>query len=128
TAPTFARIFSSLTFAPPAAGSGPALPSTRWSDPREQAFSLELPSNWRIDGGLVRRAAVDVVYTWAATAPDGSAHISGGDASLPTFTVPNAMLNMGGFREGSWYSPGYGVRMMVRQYIPGAAFARSYAA
>src|SRR5438132_12005432 len=36
------------------------------------------------------------------------------------------MLAMAGFREGSWYSPGYGVRMMVRQYEPAAVFAEDY--
>jgi hypothetical protein len=30
------------------------------------------------------------------------------------------------FPEGSWYSPGYGVQLMVRRYVPGTAFALEY--
>jgi hypothetical protein len=50
--------------------------------------------------------------------------VTGGDAELPTFTLPNQMLEFAGFREGSWYSPGYGVRMLVRRHMPGAAFVQ----
>ena len=122
-APTFARIFGSLALTPPSAGK---LQGVRWSDPKEQAFSLEVPVNWRMEGGTFRRAAVDVVHAFSMTAPDGSIRLTGGDPELPPFTMPNQMLAMAGFREGSWYSPGYGVRMMVRRYMPGLAFAKSY--
>jgi hypothetical protein len=121
--PTFARIFSSVQLSAPTGG---GQQSARWNEPREQAFSIEVPADWRIEGGTVRRAATDVVHTIAMTAPDGSARVTGGDADIPTFTLPNQMLAMAGFREGSWYSPGYGVRMMVRRYMPGVAFAKSY--
>ncbi len=46
------------------------------------------------------------------------------DSELPSFTEPNQMLAMTGFREGSWYSACYGVNMLVRRYTPGAQFAR----
>ena len=121
--PVFSRIFESLTLAAPQAGAGPGV---RWSDPREQAFSLEVPANWHMEGGTVRRAAVDVVFAWTLTSPDGAARITGGDSELPTFTIPNQVLAMSGFREGSWYSPGYGVRMLVQRYMPGLAFVQSY--
>jgi hypothetical protein len=125
TVPVFARIFGSLSLAPsPAAAPARA----RWNDPRENAFSLEVPADWRMEGGTLRRASVDVVFPWSLTSPDGAVRVTGGDGELPTFTVPNQMLAMAGFREGSWYSPGYGVRMQVRRYMPGLAFVRSYAA
>lgn len=122
--PMFARIYDSLKLSAPAEGA--ALQTVRWSDPKEQAFSVELPANWRIEGGTLRRAAVDLVHSFAATAPDGSARLAGGDPEIPVFAIPNQTLAWTGFREGSWYSPGYGVRMMVRQYMPGLAFARWY--
>jgi hypothetical protein len=34
---------------------------------------------------------------------------------------------MTGFREGSWYSPGYNQKLLVRRYVPGAQFAAEYA-
>ena len=125
TAPVFARIFASLSLAP---GQAAATAQTRWNDPRENAFSLEIPADWRMDGGTLRRAPVDVVFPWSLTSPDGAVRVTGGDGELPTFTTPNPMLTAGGFREGSWYSPGYGVRMQVRRYMPGLAFVRAYAA
>jgi len=102
------------------------LQGVRWSDPKEQAFSLDVPVNWRMEGGTFRRAAVDLVHAFSMTAPDGSIRLTGGDPEMPPFTMPNQMLAMAGFREGSWYSPGYGVRMMVRRYMPGLAFVKSY--
>lgn len=124
TAPTFARVFASVRLAPPNRKMANCL---RWNDPREQAFSMEFPADWRVEGGTARRAAVDVVQTWSATSADGSARVTGGDAEIPTFTLPNQMLAFAGFREGSWYSPGYGVRMLVKSYMPGAMFAQWYA-
>jgi hypothetical protein len=52
--------------------------------------------------------------------------VTWGDADLPSFVVPNRMLSMAGFGDGSWYSPGYGVRMQVRSYAPGLEFAENY--
>jgi hypothetical protein len=99
----------------------------RWTDPRENAFSIEVPEGWRVQGGLFRFASVDVRGAWEVISPEGDIRIMGGDADLPTFTEPTQMLAVTGFPEGSWYSPGYGVRMMVRRYVPGQVFAAEYA-
>jgi len=123
----FARVFGSLRLSgAPAAGGQPAASWVRWQDPRENAFSFEIPSGWNMTGGLFRFASVDIRPAWQLTSPDGQIRITGGDAELPPFTLPNQMLAMAGFREGMMYSPGYGVNMMVRRYIPGMAFAREY--
>ena len=106
--------------------SGPAVKWVRWQDPQENAFSFEAPAGWTVEGGTSRFAPVDVRKAVVATSPDGRIRITGGDASLPTFTEPTQMLAMTGFREGSWYSPGYGVNMMVRRYTPGTQFAGEY--
>ncbi len=66
------------------------------------------------------RSGVEVV------SPDGQMRLAFGDTELPTFTEPNQMLAMAGFTEGRWYSPGYGVQMLVRRYTPGTAFASEY--
>lgn len=99
----------------------------RWTDPRENAFSIEVPAGWEVQGGLFRLASVDVRGAWEVISPAGDIRILGGDADLPAFTEPTPMLAATGFPEGSWYSPGYGVRMMVRRYVPGQAFAAEYA-
>jgi hypothetical protein len=123
--PAFSRILQSFQVT----GGAPASSSfqwTRWQDPREGAFSFEIPAGWRIQGGLMRFAPTDIRTAWELLSPDGEIRLTGGDANIPYHTEPNQMLAMTGFREGSWYSPGYGVRMLVRRYIPGPLFAREY--
>ena len=104
----------------------PGLAFVRFVDPRENAFSTEVPKGWKTSGGLFRMASVDTRGAVESVSPEGDIRVSAGDADLPPFTVPNQVLAMAGFREGSWYSPGYGVRMMVRSYQPGVVFAEDY--
>jgi len=131
-AETMARILGSFKAAGrPTDSSAPRQVATqyrRWADPRENAFSLDVPQGWAAEGGTFRFAPVDVRKALRAASPDGAIQIAGGDAELPVFTEPTQMLAMTGFPEGAWYSPGYGVRMMVRRYTPGAQFAREYVA
>lgn len=125
---TFARILQSFQVAgtPLTHTQGPAISYVRWQDPRENAFSLEVPRDWKANGGLFRFASIDVRASWETTSPDGQIRITGGDAELPTFAVPDATLQWTGFTEGRWYSPGYGVNMLVRRYLPGTAFVKEY--
>ncbi len=129
---TMARIMAGFRAAgAPADADRAAKPSVRyvrWTDPREQAFSVEVPQGWQVNGGLFRFASVDIRGAVEVVSPDGEVRITAGDAELPTFTIPTQMHMMTGFQEGSWYSPGYGVNMMVRRYVPGLAFAQEYAA
>src|SRR6185503_15410058 len=61
-----------------------------------------------------------------ATSPDSGITIRLGDVDLPPFSVPTPLLAQLGFREGSPYSPGYGINMIVMRYLPGEQFARYY--
>ena len=126
---TAARILGSfrVTGAPASPKTAaPAVSYVRWTDPRENAFSLDVPAQWRVSGGLYRFASTDVRADVEAISPDQRIRITSGDSGIPPFAVPNQMLLMAGFGEGSWYSPGYGVRMMVRRYVSGTAFAQEY--
>lgn len=126
------QVFSSfrVTGAPVSKSDEPAAPAQqyqRWNEPKESAFSLEVPVGWQVSGGLFRFASVDTRPVVDAVSPDGSIHLRIGDANVPPFTLPSQTLDWTGFREGSWYSPGYGVRMMVRRYLTGEQFAAEYA-
>lgn len=127
----FSRIFSS--FRPgsrqgtPQSKPGSTVSYKRYQDPSERAFDLEYPTNWKIEGALYRAAPTDVRVHVRMVSPDERITIFLGDKDLPYFTEPNAMLEWTGFREGSWYSPGYGNNMMVKQYTPGVDFAAQYA-
>ncbi len=127
-----ARVLASFRMTGGGSGGAPAAKSrinyVRWTDPRETAFTIEVPAGWKVEGGLIRVSAVDPRGVWAVTSPDGSVKITGGDAQVPVHVVPNHTLAFSGFREGSWYSPGYGTRMLVRRFVDGASFAREYVA
>lgn len=97
-----------------------------WQDPREQAFTLEVPQDWSVSGGTFRRASVDLIHVLQARSPDQKILLQFNDPNIPVFALPSPMLAMGGFLEGSWYSPGYDVRMMVKRYMPGVDFIREY--
>ncbi len=130
---TFTTIFGSFVTAKAAASGqqGPAAPpmrSVRWSDPRENAFSIEVPQGWITQGGLERKSAIDTRAWVKAKSPDGQVLVFSGDPEIPPFTIPNQMMEWTGFREGSWYSPDGGLnRWIVSRYMNGADFAQSYA-
>jgi hypothetical protein len=94
----------------------------RFVDPRERAFSLEVPAGWSVEGGLFRYGAVDVRFGVEARSPDRAILVRFGDPGIGTY-VTGAI----GFPEGGTFSPGPGQVMTVRQYRPPAVFAAQYA-
>lgn len=130
---SFTKILASLRLTgrretPSSGGSAPPpdVSYVQFRDPNEGAFSLEVPRGWRVSGGLVRKAPVDVRSSVVATSPDNRMALRLGDANLPPFALPTPQLTQLGFREGSAYSPGYGVNMIVMPYLSGEQFARYY--
>ncbi len=128
--PQLLRIISSFRYETPSQGSSGAsavgIEYVTFRDPKEGAFTVEVPRGWTATGGLYRFAPVDTRPSLLVESPDGKIRISGGDHELPTFTVPTPMLTATGFTEGRWYSPGYGVNMQVRSYMKGSDFAAAY--
>jgi hypothetical protein len=105
---------------------GPRVQYVKFSDPAEQAFTLDVPQGWQTQGGTNRRASVDVVHALQTVSPDQKILIQFNDPNIPAFAIPSPMLASTGFREGSWYSPGYGVRNLVKRYTPGGQFLKEY--
>jgi hypothetical protein len=69
---TFAKILQSFRVSgAPAKEAAPSLSYVRWQDPRENAFSLDVPSQWKMSGGLFRFASVDTRAGVEALSPDG---------------------------------------------------------
>src|ERR1039458_9137469 len=104
---------------------------TRWTvfhDPAEHAFSIEVPAGWTVEGGAQRMSAVEI-RPWArAVSPDGAIELFVGDKDAPILTHPNPMLEMGGFHQGSVYSPGFGQSFTVAAYQSGQTFAAGWGA
>lgn len=126
--PLLVGTLRSFRFTQPGAGPGASggLHFVRWQDPREGAFSIEVPQGWRVEGGMFRLSTVDIRGAMQMMSPDGQVRVIAGDPNIPTHTMPTQMLAMTGFPEGSWYSPGFNTRMLVRRFLTGLQFASEY--
>ena len=80
-------------------------------DPREQAFSIQVPQGWKTYGGLFRYSNIDARMVVDMTSPDGLTNLQIGDSTVPPYRVPGPML-----------PPGPG----VAQYVTAKVFATKY--
>jgi hypothetical protein len=126
----FARILQSFHIsggASKASSPSSSLKFTRWQDPTENAFSLDVPSGWKVNGGISRPAPLDVRSAVEAASPDGQIRVISGDWQWPrSFLEPNPIDDFQGYTEGSWKPTGYGGSVLIWRYQPGAQFARDY--
>lgn len=99
---------------------------TPWRDPRESAFTLNVPQGWQVSGGTVRDSAIDPRHILRATSPDGSIQILMGDNNLIPREVPNQMLVYAGMHEGQVTRGAWGGPLMIARYQSGEQFAQSY--
>jgi len=107
--PLLARVIDSLRFEAPKSR-GPAktaklapLAFSRWADPREQAFVVDLPTGWRHEGGL-QRTTWNRRVALTSTSPDGAAVLFNGDPLVPRmFILPNqTTAQFGGGMSNTW--------------------------
>jgi hypothetical protein len=77
-----------------------------WQDPKEGAFTIDVPKGWSIDGGVVR-PYIDAALKIVATSGNKGIQIE--NPSPPIYTVPNQVLEFSGFKEGSHYNPSGGI-------------------
>lgn len=133
---TFAEILSSFSLASPqsasslpadseqskTAGNSAEFNWTRYTDPAEGSFSLDVPSGWTVQGRLDRFSALDVRPWVKAVSPDQMVTAFIGDGKLAPCTMPNATLSSLGFHSGRNYNGS-----LVLDYIPARRFAEKYA-
>lgn len=96
---------------------------TRWTDPREGAFSASVPQGWNVSGGAIRQSASDIRQSLVVQSPDGQVRITVGDPNIGIFTAPNAMYSRFGLRQAT---VGDGTRLQVRRFQPAAQFLNEY--
>ena len=77
---------------PPAAPKVPAQDYVQWVDPRERAFSTEVPRGWQAEGGLFRVGAIGTRVSVVMSSPDKSVQIVLGDMSTPRFILPSEVV------------------------------------
>ncbi len=132
-ADTFATIMSSIKYNPQQSGSKdvdqPMAPETstfngftKFTDPSENSFTVDVPSGWKVDGGLTRYGALDVRPWVKAVSPDNLITAFIGDGKISPCTMPTGTLSALGFRVGSNYNG-----TLIQPYMPARQFAETYA-
>jgi len=99
---------------------------SRFLDPLEQAFTIEVPSGWRTVGGLARRSALQVNPFLRSLSPDKMTYLLIGEPVLPSYVPPSPLRNTLGYREGKLFDSGLGGLSMVLHFMSGTEFARAY--
>jgi len=100
---------------------------TKFVDPKEGAFSLDVPAGWSVEGGMERPMSVDLRPWVKAVAPGQKMMIFIGDASIKPRYLPSKTLSWTGFHPGSDYSPGNGLQTKVLYYQKADKFIQDYA-
>jgi hypothetical protein len=92
----------------------------KFTDPKEGAYSMDVPAGWKTEGGMFRFHAIDIRAATETVSPDGQMRIFLGDARYGPLVEP-----MPYFPEGSVYAP-YGLRHQVRRFAAGTVICREY--
>jgi hypothetical protein len=95
---------------------------TRFEDPSEHSFSVEVPVGWKVEGGMYRPVSIDARPWVKVVSPDNWIAAFIGDPKIPPFSMPTAMGMQLGYRIGSKYGGGE-----VRPYIPARKYVELYA-
>ena len=104
----------------------PVTAYTRLTDPIEQAFTIDVPSGWRSEGGLARLAIIQINPYVRTLSPDKMTYLMMGEPGMPSFAPPSEVGLKLGFREGTLYSPGLGQQVLIMHFLSGAELARRY--
>lgn len=95
----------------------------RWTDPTENAFTVEVPAGWRASGGIRRSGTTAKTSEIVAQSPDGQI-VRSGDTRIPhQFMEPNPTLDNMGYREGQMYP---GTSTPITRFMTGLDFADFY--
>ncbi|MFL6254690.1 MAG: hypothetical protein ACJ74T_06685, partial [Pyrinomonadaceae bacterium] len=100
----------------------------RWSDPKEHAYSVEVPQGWTIEGGAFRVEPSDVRMMNRVISPEKDMVVQVGNENIPTtFIVPTPLM-MRTYRvpEGVPFSPNHMSQLMLLHYMPALGYNRWY--
>lgn len=94
----------------------------KFQDPFEKAFTVEVPQDWAVKGGLFRLGYSDFRPMVDLKSPDGKTYIRFGDVAIPTYSLPDQST----VRDGEPYDLGAQGQMVVAKYRLGQDYAREY--
>ena len=94
-----------------------------YTDTAENAFSMDVPAGWQIQGGMYRFGYFDVRWMMDARTLDGKEVLRIDDANVPPYVLPAA--NTG--RDGEPYRRPQQFQMMVSSYKEARTYGETYA-
>lgn len=104
----------------------PADGFVKWTEPKEKAFSLEVPKGWTIRGGVTRPGKTDTRQYVQAESPQKDAMIQLGDPSLPQFCTLGSLDQQFGFHEGQARNVLGNFTQVYMHFMPATEFNRLY--
>lgn len=118
----------SPTQATPAAPAAPAdMSFATWIEPKEHAFTVDVPRGWQIAGGVSWHSQVDAQPYLRATSPDGKVQIFLGDPDLLARQVPTPLQRAAaGAREGQQFALPTGGNAVWMRYLTGSQAAQQH--
>ena len=96
---------------------------TKFQDPREQAFDIDVPAGWSVRGGLARMGYSDARAMVDVASPDGAVNVRLGDFWIPVYALPTQLHP----REGEILDLGAQAQLTVSRYRSGQEFSSAYA-
>ena len=96
---------------------------TKFEDPFEQAFTVEVPQGWTVRGGLFRLGYSDYRPMIDLVSPDGSINIRSGDVAVPTYFLPTPTHP----RDGETADLGAQAQGIYAKYRSGKDYSGLYA-
>jgi hypothetical protein len=94
-------------------------------DNREHAFSIDVPRNWSVHGGMFRLGIIDSRPVVVMTSPDGKSNIQIGDQMIPAYSLPSPQFQRFGFTEGK-VMPVLGSWPIVARFRPADEYVAKY--
>jgi len=106
------------------AQSGSGLTYTSWTEPNEQAYTVQVPQGWNVSGGLTRTNAINLHNEVVATSPDGQLYAQYGESQMLPFKQLTGTIFQRGFHPGSISE--YHGWFMFLDYETGDVFSKGY--
>lgn len=109
----------------PGAAGDPSFAS--WTEPKEHAFTVDVPRGWQVAGGVSWHSQTDAQQFIRVTSPDGKVQIFLGDPDLLARMVPNQMQRTyQGAREGQQFQIPTGGTALWLRYQTGSQAAQQH--
>jgi len=103
-----------------------AMTFVKWTEPKEQSFSVEVPKGWQVDGGLHWNGPTDARGFLRAKSPDEKVQVFIDDPEILPRQVPHPAYAQIGWVEGRVVQTQTG-RVLIQRFLTGSQFAKQYA-